>query len=86
MIAERVLMGLLLGGVAVGCMLVLYPFLSALLWAAILTFTTWPIFEWLRLRLRLGRTASRPGLMVTITAVVVVLPHGPGRARAVRTM
>ena len=34
MIAERVLMGLLLGGVAVGCTLVLYPFFSALLWAA----------------------------------------------------
>ncbi|HEY2133435.1 MAG TPA: AI-2E family transporter [Acetobacteraceae bacterium] len=73
MTAERVLMGLLLGGVAVGCTLVLYPFLSALLWAAILTFTTWPVFEWLRVRLHLGRIATA-GLMVTITAVVVVLP------------
>ena len=35
MIAERVLMALLLGGVAVGCVLVLYPFFSALLWAAL---------------------------------------------------
>ncbi|MBU6498500.1 MAG: AI-2E family transporter [Rhodospirillales bacterium] len=73
MTAERVLMGLLLGGVAVGCVLVLYPFLSALLWAGILTFTTWPVFEWLRGRLRLGRTVAA-GAMVVITAIVVVLP------------
>ena len=30
----------LLGGVAIGCVLVLYPFLSALLWAGILVYTT----------------------------------------------
>ena len=46
MIAERVLMALLVGGIAVGCV-VLYPFFSALLWAAILVFTTWPVCEWL---------------------------------------
>ena len=73
MVAERVLMGLLLGGIAVGCTVVLYPFFSAILWAAILTFTTWPVFEWLRLRLRLGRTVAAV-VMVVITAVVVVLP------------
>ena len=51
MIAERILMGLLLGGVAIGCVLVLYPFLSALLWAGILVFTTWPVYDWLRTQL-----------------------------------
>ena len=71
MIAERILMGLLLGGVAIGCVLVLYPFFSALLWAGILVFTTWPVYDWLRLHLRLppdlGRIADgaadrrRPG-------------------------
>ena len=73
MIAERVLMILLLGGVAVGCTLVLYPFLSALLWAGILTFTTWPVFEWLRRQFRLGRVGAAI-VMVLVTAVVVVLP------------
>ncbi len=73
MTAERVLMGLLLGGIAVGCVLVLYPFLSAILWAAILTYTTWPIFQWLQLRMRL-RPGIAAGLMVTVTAVVIVLP------------
>ncbi len=73
MTAERVLLTLLLGGIAVGCVLVLYPFLSAILWAAILTYTTWPIYEHLRTRLNLGRTWTA-GLMVLITAVVIVLP------------
>jgi predicted PurR-regulated permease PerM len=71
--AERALMALLLGGIGVGCVLVLYPFFSAILWAGILTFTTWPMHEWLRLRLRLGRLAAAL-LMVVTVAVVVVLP------------
>ena len=37
MLPERILMTLLLGGVAIGCVFVLYPFFSAILWAAILT-------------------------------------------------
>jgi predicted PurR-regulated permease PerM len=73
MVAERVLMALLLGGVAIGCTVVLYPFFSAILWAAILTFTTWPVFLWLRGALRLPRVVAA-GVMVFVTAVVVVLP------------
>lgn len=87
-VAERALMGILLGGIAVGCVLVLRPFLSALLWAAILVFTTWPVAEWLRLRLRLGRAATA-GLMVGLTAVVVVLPlalAAPGSASDVNQL
>ena len=70
---ERILMAMLLGGVAIGCVVVLYPFFSAILWAAILTFTTWPAFEALRDRLRLGHK-SAAALMVLGTAVVVVFP------------
>ena len=82
MIAERILMGLLLGGVAVGCVLVLYPFFSALLWAGILVFTTWPVEEWLRQTFRLKRSAAA-GIMIALTAVVLVLPialTAPGSA------
>lgn len=68
---ERALMAILLGGIAVGCTLVLYPFLSAILWACILTFTTWPVYQ--RIRERLGRNAAA-GAMVAVAAVVVVLP------------
>jgi predicted PurR-regulated permease PerM len=73
MIAERLLMWLLVGGIAIGCVLVLYPFLSALLWAAILVFTTWPVCEWFRVRLGL-RPALAACAMVLLAAVVLVLP------------
>lgn len=71
MVAERILMGLLLGGVAVGCILVLYPFFSALLWAAILVYTSWPVYDWLKGRIpRISAALA----MVLLTAVVLVLP------------
>lgn len=73
MTAERLLLGVLLAGLAVGCALVLQPFLSAILWAAILVSTTWPVCRWLRARLRLGRAAAA-GVMVLLTAVLLVLP------------
>ncbi len=85
MTAERILMAVLLGGVALGCTMVLWPFLSAILWASILTFTTWPVYEMLRDRLRIG-PVSAAGLMVAVTAVVVVLPlalAAPGGAEDV---
>jgi predicted PurR-regulated permease PerM len=71
--AERILMALLIGGVAVGCVAVLYPFFSALLWAAILVFTTWPLHELIRGRLHLSRGVAAL-LMVSLTAVILVLP------------
>jgi predicted PurR-regulated permease PerM len=73
MTTERILMALLLGAIGIGCIDVLYPFFSAILWAAILAFTTWPFYVWLRERLRLGHTGTA-ALMVAIVAVVVVLP------------
>lgn len=85
MVAERVLMGLLLVGIAVGCGYVLAPFLSAILWAGILVFSTWPVFEWLRLHLRLPRAWAAGG-MVLLTSVLIVLPLGlaaPGGAEDV---
>jgi predicted PurR-regulated permease PerM len=75
-------MGILIGGVAVGCIAVLYPFFSALLWAAILVFTTWPVHERIRAHLHLKRRVSAL-IMVALTAVVLVLPIGlaaPGGA------
>lgn len=70
---ERVLTALLLGAVAIGCFLVLQPFLSAILWAAILVFTTWPVAEWLHQRLGLRRSLVA-ALMVLLTALTIVLP------------
>ncbi len=73
MTTERLLLALLLGAVGVGCVVVLYPFFSALLWAAILVFTTWPACDWLHATLRLRRGAAA-GVMVALIAVVIVLP------------
>lgn len=73
MIAERLLMGLLLAGIAIGCGFVLHPFTSALLWGGILVFTTWPVFEWVRHRSHLGRTGAAL-VMVVLTALLLVLP------------
>ena len=58
-------MALLIGGVVVGCVAVLYPFLSALLWAGILVFTTWPVHEWIRARLHLGRSGAALVMIAT---------------------
>lgn len=86
MTAERILMGLLLGGIGLGCFAVLAPFLSAILWAAILVFSTWPIHA--ALRARTGPTTAAAAMVLT-TAVMVVLPltlAAPGGADEVQQM
>jgi predicted PurR-regulated permease PerM len=60
----RVIGLLALFGLGLGCFLVLRPFLSALLWAVILAYTTWPAFKLLR-----ERTGLSPGW----AALVMVL-------------
>lgn len=72
-VAERVLAGALLAGLGIGCAVVLLPFLSAILWGAILVFTTWPLFAWCRTHLRLGSRGAA-ALMVTLTTVLILLP------------
>ncbi len=73
MTAERLLLLLLIAGLGIGCVAVLYPFLSAVLWAGILVFTTWPVLVWLRTRLRM-RPALAAALLIAAAAVVIVLP------------
>ena len=57
----------------IGCFLVVRPFISALLWAAILVFCTWPIYLALMERLRMGRTTAAL-VMVLVSFLVLVLP------------
>ena len=40
------------------CLLVLKPFVSAMLWAAILVFASWPVFEFAKRRLTGGNAAA----------------------------
>lgn len=74
---ERILLISALALLAIACFVVVRPFLSAVLWAAILALTTWPIF--CRLRDRLG---GRPGLAAAIMAtgflLVLVVPLALG--------
>jgi predicted PurR-regulated permease PerM len=87
-VAERIMMGMLIGGIALGCGFVLYPFLSALLWAAILVFATWPAFWWLTRAGRLPRAAAA-AIMVLLTATILVLPLAlavPGGAEDVKAL
>lgn len=64
--AAVVLLGLL-------CLLVLRPFISAALWAAILCFTTWPLF--LRLEGLLGGRRTLAALNATLfLAAIIVVP------------
>ena len=59
--------------IAVGCFLVLRPFLSSIVWAVILTYSTWPLCAWLRDRLG-GRTTLAAALMIALIAGVLVTP------------
>ena len=58
---------------AVGCLIVLRPFFSAILWALILSFSTWPIYT--RLLARLGNRETLASVLMTFgVALVLVAP------------
>ena len=59
-----------------GCLLILRPFMSAALWAAILCFTTWPMF--LRLDAALGGRRSLAALVATLALAAIIAVCRPG--------
>jgi len=63
----------LIGAIVMGCGFVLRPFLSAILWAAILCFATWPLHE-LFLRWLRGRRNLAAGLMTAVLSLVLIIP------------
>lgn len=56
-----------------GCLLVLRPFVTAMLWAAILCFTTWPLYRRLEDAVR-GRRALAALVMTSLLILLMVLP------------
>lgn len=58
---------------AIGCIIVLRPFFSALLWAMILTYATWPGYVWLRAHFT-DRPSLAAFLMTVLLALAFVLP------------
>lgn len=57
----------------IGCLLVLLPFVTALLWAIILTYSTWPLYVNLKHSVRGQRTVAA-GLMTLAVALVLLAP------------
>jgi predicted PurR-regulated permease PerM len=70
---ERVLALTTIALVAVGCVWVLQPFLSSLMWAVILCYASWPVYALLERRLK-GRRTLAATLMTIGVAMVLVLP------------
>jgi len=63
----------LLALILMGCFLVLKPFLTAILWAVLLCFSTWELYD--RLRRILGGRKSLAALVMTLLlAAVAILP------------
>lgn len=58
---------------ALGCFLILQPFIAAILFAAVLCVSTWPAHRWLLARLR-GRAALAAALMTLLLMLVVLVP------------
>lgn len=57
----------------IACVLVLRPFFTAILWACILTYSTWPIFD--RLRRWVGkRSGIAAAIMTTAVILLIVVP------------
>lgn len=57
----------------VGCFVVLRPFISALLWALILSFSTWPIYQWW-IRILKGNRVLAATVMTLLLTTVFVIP------------
>lgn len=59
--------------IAIGCVVVVWPFVSAILWAAVLCFATWPLYERAK-RLTRGRKGLAAALMTVLAVMILVLP------------
>jgi predicted PurR-regulated permease PerM len=58
---------------AIACFLIIQPFLGAIIFAGVLCFSTWPLFERLRARLG-GRSWLASLIVVTILVIAIALP------------
>jgi predicted PurR-regulated permease PerM len=59
----------------VGCLLIMWPFVTALLWAAVLSYSTWPFYRRVLKVLR-GRRTMAALLLCLAMVLAVVLPLG----------
>ena len=69
---EHLISAVVLLVLIVGCFFVLRPFISALLWALILSFSTWPVYQWWVKRLKGRKTLAATIMTLLLTATFVV--------------
>ena len=70
---DRLVGMLALVALVVGILMVLQPFVSSVLWAIVLTYSTWPLFEVVRRWVR-GNSTLAAALTTALLAVVILLP------------
>ena len=70
---EHLISAIVLLILIVGCFFVLRPFISALLWAVILSFSTWPVYKWWTNVLK-GRKTLAATIMTLLLAGIFVIP------------
>ena len=56
-----------------GCLVVLRPFVSSVLWALVMTYSTWPLYLRVRGLLR-GRATAAAAIMTLLLTLVLVMP------------
>ncbi|HQT47823.1 MAG TPA: AI-2E family transporter [Acidocella sp.] len=69
--SERILLLALTGALGAGCFLILLPFLTAMIWAAILVYCLWPIFARMSRHLRPSFAA---GIITLVLAAMILVP------------
>lgn len=68
---ERTLSGVVLVLLVLGCLLVLRPFASALMWAVVLSFSAWPVYR--RVLAAVGERRTVAALLMTLAAALILL-------------
>lgn len=68
---ERTISGIVLVLLSLGCLLVLRPFVSSLLWAVVLSFAAWPVYRRLLILVRGRRTLA--ALLMTLALTLILL-------------
>ena len=71
LISNRLAVTLALLGLGIGCLLVIWPFLTSLAWAVILVTSTWGIFK--RLNLLFGNRRLLTATAMTSLVTIVLL-------------
>jgi len=70
---EHLISAVVLSLVIIGCFFVRRPFLSARLWAVILSFSTWPVYKWWE-RILKGRKTLAATFMTILLICAFVIP------------